>query len=580
MGSRAKIAIVATAVALTAVGIASVLTSRYSAYTASTLGMAVGLGWIYVGSGLYGAYRRPQSRVGLLLCLAGLLWLAWLLHESNRSPLDALGTVAYWTATAMIAHLVITFPSGRIRAWTERAIVVSSYANGLFLTLAAWFFIDPHAMGCTVCPRNVLLIRGDPASVDRIGRLGTWLGLATALALIVVMTYRWIVASRAGRRIYGPALWVGVIISVEYFVVVGFFPEWLAPTSRFFWVDQAITAAYPLAFLVGLLRTRMARSAVGDLVIELGRGGRPAGGVRDALAGLLGDPALELVYAVEEAGGWVDGSGHPVELPDAGAGRVATTLELDGEPIAALIHDDAVLADPELVDAVVSAARLAVSNERLQARVRAQLELVRASRDRVVEASDEERRRLERDLHDGAQQRLVWLSLLLGMASDELAAGEGDEGRRLLDDARGEAAAALTELRSLARGIHPAILTNAGLGPAIRALMNRSQIPVRLEAVPERRFAPNVEATAYFVVAEALTNAAKHANGSVATVSLVVRDGRLVVDVRDDGVGGADPAGSGLRGLSDRAAAVGGNVVIASPPQAGTHVHLELPCGS
>jgi len=580
MGPRARIAIVATAGVLTAVGIASVLTSRYSVHTAATLTMAVALGWIYVGSGLYGAARRPQSRVGLLLCLAGLLWLASLLRESNTSPFDALGTVAYWTATAMIGHIVITFPSGRIRAWTEGAVVITNYANSIVLTLASWLFLDLQALGCSVCPRNVLVIRDDPAMVDGIGRLATWLGLATSLLLIGIVTYRWARASGAGRRIYGPVLWVGVIISVEYFVVVGFFSEWLAPSSRFFWVDQAITAAYPIAFLIGLLRTRMSRSAVGDLVIELGRGERPAGGVRDALADLMGDPSLELVYAVEEAGGWVDGSGHPVELPETGGGRIATTLELEGEPIAALIHDPAVLADPELVDAVVSAARLAVSNERLQARVRAQLELVRASRDRVVEAADEERRRLERDLHDGAQQRLVWLSLLLGMASDEISAGDGDEGKRLLDEARGEATAALTELRSLARGIHPAILTNAGLGPAIRALMNRSQIAVRLEAVPDRRFPPNVEATAYFVVAEALTNAAKHANGSVATVSLEVRDERLVVDVRDDGVGGADPAGSGLRGLGDRAAAIGGSVVIASPPQAGTHVHLELPCGS
>ena len=301
-----------------------------------------------------------------------------------------------------------------------------------------------------------------------------------------------------------------------------------------------LTAAYPVAFLLGLLRTRMSRSAVGDLVIELGRGSMPVGGLRDALAKRLGDPSLQLAYAVDEAGGWVDEDGHPIELPVSGSRRTATVLEFEGEQVAALIHDEALEHEPELVEAVVSAARLAVTNERLQARVRAQLELVRASRDRVIEAADEERRRLERDLHDGAQQRLVWLSLLLGMADEEVAIGDGVEGRRLLEEARAETEGALIELRSLARGIHPAILTNAGLGPAVRSLVNRSQIPVRVEVLTDRRFPPNIEATAYFVIAEALTNAAKHAHGSSATVSIMASDGHLVVDIADDGVGGAE----------------------------------------
>jgi signal transduction histidine kinase len=197
----------------------------------------------------------------------------------------------------------------------------------------------------------------------------------------------------------------------------------------------------------------------------------------------------------------------------------------------------------------------------------------------VVAAADEERRRLERDLHDGAQQRLVSLSLLLAIAEEEVASGDGAEGMRMLGQARAEAQAALVELRDLARGIHPAILTNAGLGPAVRSLVNRSRIPVRLDAMTDRRFPPGVEATAYFAIAEALTNAAKHARGSRATVSLEAKDGHLVVDVRDDGVGGADSSGSGLRGLGDRIAAAGGVMEVESPPQGGTHLHLELPCG-
>ena len=399
------------------------------------------------------------------------------------------------------------------------------------------------------------------------------------IAAAMVWSWRtgWWHATAAGRRILGPPLWVGIALSVEYIVVV-YHTEWLSPPSRFFWVDQVLTAAYPVAFLLGLLRTRMSRSAVGDLVIELGRGSMPIGGLRDALAKRLGDPSLQLAYAVDEAGGWVDEDGHPIELPVSGSRRTATVLESEGEQVAALIHDEALEHEPDLVEAVVSAARLAVTNERLQARVRAQLELVRASRDRVIEAADEERRRLERDLHDGAQQRLVWLSLLLGMADEEVATGDGVEGRRLLEEAMVETEGALVELRSLARGIHPAILTNAGLGPAVRSLVNRSQIPVHVEVLTDRRFPPNIEATAYFVISEALANAAKHAHGSSATVLIATSDGHLVIDVADDGVGGADLSGSGLRGLTDRVAAAGGSILIESPPRTGTRLHLELPC--
>ena len=422
-----------------------------------------------------------------------------------------------------------------------------------------------------------MLIRDDVALADRITLFDTWFVVGIAFAVVWVLAYRWWHATTAGRRILGPALWIGIALATE-FIIISFHSEWLSPGSRFFWVDQALTAAYPVAFLLGLLRTRMSRSAVGDLVIELGRGSMPVGGLRDALAKRLGDPSLQLAYVVDEAGGWVDEGGHPIELPAPGSRRTATTLEFEGEPVAALIHDEALRHEPELVEAVVSAARLAVTNERLQARVRAQLELVRASRDRVVEAADEERRRLERDLHDGAQQRLVWLSLLLGLADEEVATGDGVEGRRLLDEARAEAEGALIELRSLARGIHPAILTNAGLGPAIRSLVNRSQIPVRVDALTDRRFPPNIEATAYFVIAETLTNAAKHSHGSRATVSIMARDGHLVIDIADDGVGGAESDGSGLRGLTDRVAAAGGSIEIESPPRSGTRVHLELPC--
>ena len=569
--------IVSAAALLVVLDVVATATSRHADLTGATLTMSLVTGLAYVVTGLIAARKRPQSRIGSLLCIAGLLFLASLLSQSNLALPYTIGLVCFWIPSAVIAHIILTFPTGRIRSWTERLLVGTAYLNALVIVPSIWLFLDPQGLWCPTCPRNLLLIKSDVELADQISSFNTWFTLGIAIAMLGILAYRWWQATKAGRRIYGPPLWVGSVLTAE-FIVVANHTEWLSPTSRFFWVDQALTIAYPFAFLLGLLRTRMSRSAVGDLVIELGQGSMPVGGLRAALAKRLGDPSLELVYAVDEAGGWVDETGRPFELPVSGSARTATMLEFEGKPVAALIHDEALRHEPELVEAMVSAARLAVTNERLQARVRAQLELVRASRDRVVEAADEERRRLERDLHDGAQQRLVWLSLLLGMADEEVASGDGAEGRRLLEEAMVETEGALAELRSLARGIHPAILTNAGLGPAVRSLVNRSQIPVRMDALTDRRFPPNIEATAYFVVAEALTNAAKHAHGSMATVSIVARGDHLVIDVADDGVGGADLTGSGLRGLTDRVAAAGGSIAIESPARTGTHVHLELPC--
>jgi signal transduction histidine kinase len=243
-----------------------------------------------------------------------------------------------------------------------------------------------------------------------------------------------------------------------------------------------------------------------------------------------------------------------------------------------LVSDPALTeADPGLVAAVGSVAGLALENSRLTAEVRAQLEDVRASRARIVEAGDAERRRVERDLHDGAQQRLVTLAVRLQLGRDALGDEADPATARLLDAASAELDNALAQLRELARGIHPAILAEAGLGPAIRSLAERSAVPVRVTASDERS-PTRVETAAYYVVAEALTNVVRYAAASEATVSVERSDGVLLVRVADDGVGGADPErGSGLRGLEDRVAAVGGTLTVTSPPHAGTTILAEFP---
>jgi signal transduction histidine kinase len=334
-----------------------------------------------------------------------------------------------------------------------------------------------------------------------------------------------------------------------------------------------IFVTVPYAFLAGLIRGRLTRAAaVAELVEALGRA-RGGASLRESLAEALGDPTLTLAYWVPQSQGYVDADGRPVELS---AGRVATPIERGGEPLALVVHDAALAEERDLVRAVGGAAALTLENERLSAELRARIEELRASRARIVHAGDEERRRLERDLHDGAQQRLVALALNLRRARD---ADDPEAMRDLTAEALQELTEATAELRELARGIHPAVLTDRGLSAAVDALAGRAQLPVEVQGVPEERLAPAVEATAYFVVAEALTNVTRYAHATHAEIEIARENGSLVVEVRDDGIGGADPAhGSGLRGLADRVAAVDGRLLVSDGAGAGTVVRAEIPC--
>jgi signal transduction histidine kinase len=263
--------------------------------------------------------------------------------------------------------------------------------------------------------------------------------------------------------------------------------------------------------------------------------------------------------------------------PAAAEGRTVTVLERRGERIAAIVHDAALAEDPALLQSVSAAAGLALENERLLAELRAQLEQLRQSRVRIVEAGDTERRRLERNLHDGAQQRLVSLALALGLAQSKIH-NEPAAADEMLDAAREELTAALSELRELARGIHPAVLTERGLSYALTTLAERAPVDVELDVQLDRRPPPAIEAAAYYVVAEALANIAKYAEATTASVLVTTDDQRLRVEVGDDGVGGADPtAGSGLRGLADRVQAFGGELRVISSRGEGTQILAELP---
>jgi signal transduction histidine kinase len=298
--------------------------------------------------------------------------------------------------------------------------------------------------------------------------------------------------------------------------------------------------------------------------------------VRELLAESLGDHSVAIAYWLPDREIFVDETGRRVDLPNSASGRTWTAVERDGRPVAAIVHDAALDTTSELVQAAASASSLAIDNERLKADLRAKLEELRVSRLRIVEATDQARRRIERDLHDGAQQQLVALALELRLLRARV--GDQPEITALVDGLSERLASALAELRELARGIHPSILSEQGLGPAIDALADRAPVAVRAEVCVDERLAEPVEAAAYFVVAEALTNVVKYAHASGVDVSVRRAGATIVVDVADDGVGGVDvTAGTGLRGLQDRLAAVDGELEIDSPPGGGTRLHARIP---
>ena len=298
--------------------------------------------------------------------------------------------------------------------------------------------------------------------------------------------------------------------------------------------------------------------------------------MRDSLARALRDPSLQLAYWLPDFGVYADPDGRPVELPEL-EGRATTLIDRDGAHIAALIHDPALEDEPELLDGVQAAAGIALENGRLHAELRARLDELRGSRVRLVEAAQHERQLLERNLHDGAQQRLIALALDLSLLEERI---EGDsEIKAGLDQARREIAASLAELREISRGLHPAVVSGHGLEVALEQLAARAPVPLKLKVEVDGRLSEPLEVAAYYVVSESLANVAKHAQAKTARVEVVQEHGELVLEIVDDGIGGADSErGSGLRGLADRVEALDGRLRVWSPRGGGTRVKAEIPC--
>jgi signal transduction histidine kinase len=540
----------------------------------------LGVSWSFVAAGLVAWSRRPQNRTGALMVAVGL---AFALNGLRLVDTPLGFTLWFLVATlpaAVLAHLIAVFPDGRPTTRLQRVFIAANYAATVPLALVQLLLVEPAQLDCDICPDGLLGIGGARPYGDAVLAVVGLTEVALAALLLWILVARWRGASGPRRRSLAPVALVGMVLAVLYAIRAALLAVISRPAPLDVGFDLAILTLlmlWPLGFLAGLARIRLDRSAVGDLAIQLSET-QPPGRLEQALARALHDPTLKLAYWLPDRHAFVDAAGRPVELPAAAGDRAVTIVRHGDTPVAAMVHDPALDDDPELVRAVAATAQMTIENERLQAEVRAQLEEVRASRARIVEFGDAERRRVERNLHDGAQQRLVNLSLALGIARSQVGAGSEEGLAVALDEAAAELRLALAELRELARGIHPVILTEAGLGPALASLAERSPIPVTVAAVPPDRLPPGVEETAYYVASEALANAAKHAGATAVTISARRLNGELLVEVSDDGVGGADPDGSGLRGLADRVAALDGCLRVDSPAGAGTRITAELPC--
>jgi signal transduction histidine kinase len=536
------------------------------------LAVTLAVGWSFAGGGLVAWARRPASRVGRLMVLVGLAWFlrsATAVAEPRPYVVGTLGGSLY---LGLLAHLIVGYPDGRLGGWADRVVVAAGYA--LTVPTSAVFLVRSALLGqCWACPAPVPFVeRLDPAAYP-----AYILIVGGISAVLVVLAVRWWRASPPRRRAQAPALLGAVLIMAT--LLVQRLGEMLGLASApLAWSTEIVLVLWPLALLVGLLRDRLDRAAVGELVLTLSREAPGPGRVRAALAKALRDESLELVFTLPGETGTVDAEGRAVRL-DQTPGRAVTVLVREGEPVAALRYDASV--DPDLVRAAGAAAGLALQNERLRAEVLAQLDEVQRSRARILAAADAARRSVERDLHDGAQQRLIGAALALRLARDRLKdAGLPADLDAELATVADEVDAAVRELRELARGLHPTVLADGGLAAALTSLAERSVVPVELTDLPAGRLPEPVEVTCYFVIAEALTNAAKHSDAQLVrvTVRVAVGQDRVTVEVADDGRGGADPAGSGLRGLADRVAALGGRLAVLSPPGGGTRITAELPC--
>jgi signal transduction histidine kinase len=506
--------------ALGLAGIALGLAAEWASY--DTLDLALGdllAGWALLGCGVAAWELRRESRTGPVMAWAGV---AWFLGSFSGSLL--------YIHRGPLVHLLLSYPRGRLSSRLQIGVVLAAYVDGAVPVIA----------------------KNDELTI------------ALAAIVVAVALWRYLSATGAERRACASALAATSAIGLVLALGAAARLADAGQDPAVLWAYEVAIALSAIGLFADLVWGRWTQAVLTGLVVDLGELSE-VGTLRDRLARALGDHSLVVGYWLDDAGAYVDDSGRPVHLPVEGSGRAVTTIEQGGERVAALVHDPAILGDPGLLRSVSAATRVALANVRLQAEARARVIELEASRRRIVEASDSQRLRIERELREGAERRLAAVTELLATCGSDAA-----EVKNELDVAR-------AELRAFAHGIHPAVLAEKGLPAALADLVERTPVPIDLEA-PEGRLPDAIEIAAYFLCSEGLANVAKYAHASRVRISVKTVGDHLVVEVADDGVGGADPSrGSGLRGLADRVEALGGRFGLESPPGRGTRLVAEIP---
>ena len=509
-----------------------------------------------------------------LALLAGIAWFApvWVGWEEGPAILRTIAMALAGLTFPLVFNLVLIYPEDRIRASLSRALVVAVYLETLLAALLFALFRDPYFdPGCWAnCTVNSFLVRSLPSLAQAVEIADRWFVATTAVTLIAISAARLIRGSPAARRtlalVAAPAIVFAGSLSARAIALQVTTVDDPSNSALFaiFTVGSVALTLLAAGLVWAVVRTRLQRRAVDRIVANLDEAPAP-GSLQSALAQTLGDHELQIAYWLPESGQYVDANGQTVAEPVAMPGHTLTRLARNEVTIAVIAHAGAV---PELESHIGPAVLLGLDNERLQAEVLAQLEELRASRARIVETADGERRRLERDLHDGAQQHLLALSYDIRLARASAEESGDAAAATALNKAIAQAQGALEELRELAQGIYPAVLTEAGLAPALATLADTSALPVEIVGADDRRYPAPIETAAYYAVAEAVDDAARR-GASHATVTVVQVDKWLVLTIEND----VSDVGSPMVNLADRVGAMAGSVLTK-----GTSCRVEIPC--
>jgi signal transduction histidine kinase len=544
-----------------------------------------------IAVGAYAWYRGPESRFGLLLVAAGAGLAVTTLAETDASATYTVGRVAGWLLELLVVYLVLCFPSGRLGAPVDRllagamAAVVAVFYLPQLIVAEDFSVPSPYTTCVRDCPENALLaFESEPAFVDALMRpLGAVLVLAVMAGVVLRLHQRMRASTPLTRRMLAPVVGIAMLRAGALGIaIVGRELEpTAAPLTAAAWLLALAVPAIALVFVGGLLRWRLFSGAALQRVAESLRSVPDGPTLRRAFAEAFDDPTIEIVFPDRGTErGWIDCWGRSVPVPERDSGRAVSEVRQRGSVVAAIVHDKGLSARPELVAASVSMAAVVLENQRLAAEAEASLRELQLSRARLAAGAERERRRIERDLHDGAQQRLVALRIELELA-EGLVRTDAALGAERLRELTRDVDEALEELRALAHGVYPPLLADRGLSEALRSIAERGSIRVDLVTNDVGRYSTEVEGAVYFSILEALQNVLKHARGAHrVVVSLDGAANDLRFSVRDDGPGTVDlRPGAGITNMRDRLAAIGGDVAVASTPGVGTVVRGRVPTG-